>query len=344
MKKYGNLLEEIAAMDNLDLAERKARRGKQKSYGVRLFDKNREANLLRLHYMLLEGSFHTSPYTTFSIYEPKERIIYRLPYYPDRIVHHAIMNAMEKIWVRSMTADTYACVKGRGIHLCASNIKKVLKNEPFIYCLKTDIVKFYPSIDHAILKMVIRRKIKDEKLLALLDEIIDSTNGVPIGNYLSQFFANIYLSELDHIIKERFHIKYYFRYADDIVVLSKDKKELHAVREFIAEFLEGRKLRLKNNWRIFPVAKNRKDIHGSGIDFVGYVFYLEHTRLRKSIKKNFIRQAIKAGRHKKDYTLVQSAWYGWTKHSNARNLYSTIKNKVYESNIRQQARYLRSCG
>ena len=159
-----------------------------------------------------------------------------------------------------------------------------------------------------------------------------------------KFFANIYLSELDHIIKERFHIKYYFRYADDIVVLSKDKKELHTIREFITDFLEGRKLRLKNNWRIFPVAKNKNDVHGSGIDFIGYVFYLEHTRLRKSIKKNFIRQAIKAGKHKKNYTLVQSAWYGWTKHSNAINLYSTIKNKVYESNIRQQARYLRSCG
>lgn len=339
MKRYGNLYDTIISVENLRLADEKARKGKKKSYGVRIFDKDKENNLQRLHEVLASGEFRTSQYSTFFVYEPKERKIYRLPYYPDRILHHAIMNVMEKIWVNTMTADTYACVKTRGIHKCAKKIKHDLKGEKNIYCLKTDIRKFYPSIDHDTLKCVVRRKIKDKKLLKLLDEIIDSTDGVPIGNYLSQYFANIYLSELDHIIKEKFHIKYYYRYADDTVILSHSKQTLHRVEKFMNEYLSGIKLNLKGNWRIFPVAKNVHDNVGCGIDFMGYVFYLEHTRLRKAIKKNFIKQAIKIGRHHLTLKLIRtydSAWNGWCKHANAINLHKKIKNKVYEINTKQR--------
>ena len=339
MKRYGNLYDTIISVDNLRLADEKARKGKGKSYGVRIFDKDKENNLQRLHNVLASGEFRTSKYSTFFVYEPKEREIYRLPYYPDRILHHAIMNILEKIWVSTMTADTYACVKKRGIHKCAKKIKHDLKGEKDIYCLKTDIRKFYPSIDHTVLKSVVRRKIKDKRLLKLLDEIIDSTDGVPIGNYLSQYFANIYLSELDHTIKEQFHIKYYYRYADDTVILSHSKEELHSVEKFMKEYLSGMKLTLKDNWRIFPVAKNVNDNTGCGIDFMGYVFYLEHTRLRKTIKKNFIKQAIKVGRHHITPELIRtydSAWNGWCKHANAINLHNIIKNKVYEHYSQQR--------
>ncbi|MDR1338620.1 MAG: RNA-directed DNA polymerase, partial [Prevotellaceae bacterium] len=177
-------------------------------------------NLLKLHETLKAGSFRTSKYTTFTIYEPKEREIFRLPYYPDRIVHHAVMNILEPVWLSIFTADTYSCIKYRGIHATAGKVKKALKDvEGTAYCLKLDIRKFYPSIDHDILKQIIRRKIKDIRLLALLDEIIDSADGVPIGNYLSQYFANLYLAYFDHYIKETEQVKYYFRYADDIVIL-----------------------------------------------------------------------------------------------------------------------------
>ena len=333
MKRYGNLYDTIISVDNLRLADEKARKGKSKSFGVKLFDKDKENNLQRLHEVLESGKFKTSQYSTFFVYEPKKRKIYRLPYYPDRILHHAIMNIMENIWVGTMTTDTYACVKNRGIHKCANKIKRDLKGEKDIYCLKTDIRKFYPSIDHNVLKCVIRKKIKDERLLKLLDEIVDSTDGVPIGNYLSQYFANIYLSELDHIVKEKFHIKCYYRYADDIVMLSHNKEELHNIEKFMKEYLLGMKLTLKGNWRIFPVAKNVNDNHGCGIDFMGYVFYIEHTRLRKSIKKSFIRQAIKVNKHRsnKEYIIMyNSAWNGWCKHANAKNLYNKLIQKSYE--------------
>ena len=128
----------------------------------------------------------TYKYDTFIIREPKERLIFKLPYYPDRIVHHAIMNILEPIWRSVFITNTYSCIKKRGIHKALYDIQSALKDKQnTVYCLKLDVRKFYPSIDHEILKQIVRKKIKDNKLLALLDGIIDSVEGVPIGNYLS---------------------------------------------------------------------------------------------------------------------------------------------------------------
>lgn len=185
MKRLNGLFDQIVSMENLQLADAKARKNKKKSIGVKIHDRYREANLVSLHEALVNGTFRTSKYHTFTIFEPKERLIFRLPYYPDRILHHAIMNVLEPIWVKLFVANTYSCIKNRGIHACARDVRYALKNDPegTRYCLKLDIRKFYPSIDHSILKRIIRRKIKDNRLLNLLDEIIDSVeNGVPIGN------------------------------------------------------------------------------------------------------------------------------------------------------------------
>lgn len=127
MKRIGNLYEQIISVENLRLADEKARRGKTRSYGVRVHDRNREANIQALHEALLTKTFRTSPYEVFTIYEPKERVIYRLPYYPDRIVHHAIMNVLEPIWVKTFTYNTYSCVKGRGIEGCARHVDKMIR-------------------------------------------------------------------------------------------------------------------------------------------------------------------------------------------------------------------------
>ena len=239
MKRLSNLYEQIISLDNLRLADEKARKGKLRSYGVKRHDKNREANILALHESLKNKTFVNSKYEVFIIKDPKERLIYRLPYYPDRILHHAIMNILEPIWVSLFTEDTYSCIKDRGIHKAAAKVKKALKEDPehTTYCLKMDIVKFYPSIDHDILKTILRKKIKDKDLLWLLDVIIDSADGVPIGNYLSQYFANIYLAYFDHWIKEVKKVRYYFRYADDIVILGDDPKQLHKLRIEIEEYL-----------------------------------------------------------------------------------------------------------
>lgn len=208
MKRLSHLHEKIYSKENLQLADKKARKGKLWQYGVRLHDKNREENIATLHEMLRNKTYRTSDYTKFIIYEPKEREVYRLPYFPDRITHHAVMNILEPIFVSTFTADTYSCIKGRGIHAAVRNLRGALRDEPKTrYCLKIDIKKFYPNINHDILKSLLRRKFKDKDLLWLLDEIIDSADGLPIGNYLSQYLANFYLTYFDHWIKEKWMLK-----------------------------------------------------------------------------------------------------------------------------------------
>ena len=209
MKRYKDLYPKVYDIDNLRLAYYKARKGKGNRYGVKLFEKDVEGNLLQLQRELMSKTYRTSEYSIFKIYEPKEREIFRLPF-RDRVVHHAIMNVIEPIWVSIFTADTFSCIKKRGIHGAQRSVKTDLENDRSgtTYCLKGDITKFYPSIDHDIMKSIVRRKIKDPDLLWLIDEIIDSAPGVPIGNYLSQYLANLYLAYFDHDIKSCFGLKY----------------------------------------------------------------------------------------------------------------------------------------
>src|SRR5436190_4731822 len=181
MKRLNNLYQHICSPDNLRVADSIARKGKRKQYGVGLFDRNKEANIQALHESLVNKTFRTSKYKIIPVFEKKERIVYKLPYYPDRIVHHAVMNLLERIFVSVFTADTYSCIKSRGIHAAHEAVKKALRDVPGSqYYLKLDIKKFYPSVDHDILKALLRRKIKDKDLLWLLDEIIDSAEGLPI--------------------------------------------------------------------------------------------------------------------------------------------------------------------
>jgi retron-type reverse transcriptase len=318
MKRIGNIYDAVISAENLMLADEKARRGKVKCYGVKKHDENREVNIERLHQMLSSDEYKTSKYHVFTIVDKgKVREIYRLPYFPDRICHHAIMNIMEPIWTSIMTRDTYSCLKGRGIHGVVKAVKKGLKSGDNDYCLKIDVRKFYPSINHDILKALIRKKLKDKRLLSLLDEIIDSAPGVPIGNYLSQFFANIYLSYFDHWIKEVLHVRCYYRYADDIVILSDSKKDLHGVLVAINHyFMERLKLQLKGNYQIFP-------INARGIDFVGYRFYHTHTLLRKSIKKNMCRKAARLKNLKlseSDYKQAMCSHTGLASHCDSKHL------------------------
>lgn len=310
MKRINNLFEQIISLENLNLADEKAQKGKSKQYGVLRHNKRKESNLLELHDLLRNKNYKTSSYDVFKVYEPKEREVYRLPYYPDRICHHAIMNILEPVFVATFTADSYSCIKGRGIHKASFNLRKALKNQSeTTYCLKLDIVKFYPSIDHDILKALLRKKFKDVDLLWLLGEIIDSAPGLPIGNYLSQYLANFYLTYFDHWIKEEMVVKHYFRYADDIVILSDRKDYLRmifdAIRNYLTRIL---KLEIKGNWQIFPVEKR-------GIDFVGYVHFHTHTLLRKSIKKRFARML-----KNKPRKASIASYSGWTKHCNSINL------------------------
>lgn len=310
MKRLNNLFSQIVSIENLMKADEKAQKRKLKQYGVSLHNKNKEENIMKLHNLLISQNYKTSQYDIFKVFEPKERDVYRLPYFPDRICHHAIMNVLEPVFVAVFTADSYSCIKGRGIHKASFNLRKALKKEnETTYCLKLDIKKFYPNVNHDILKILLRRKFKDADLLWLLDEIIESAPGLPIGNYLSQYLANFYLTYFDHWIKEKLRIKYYFRYADDMVILHHDKNYLHQVLKDIEIYFKNNlKLQIKNNWQVFPVEKR-------GIDFVGYKHYHSHIMLRKSIKKRFAKM-IKSKLKKASV----ASYMGWAKHCNSKNL------------------------
>jgi RNA-directed DNA polymerase len=220
------------------------------------------------------------------------------------------MNVLEPVFVSVFTADTYSCIKKRGIHAAAKAVRSALQDEAGTqYCLKLDIKKFYPTVDHAILKLLLRRKFKDQDLLWLLDEIIDSAPGLPIGNYLSQYLANFYLTYFDHWLKEEKQVRFYFRYADDMVILSGDKQYLHDLLAEIKHYLAvNLMLSVKSNYQVFPVAAR-------SIDFVGYRFYHTHTLLRKSIKQRFARK-MATGCNAQSI----ASYSGWAKHCNSRHL------------------------
>lgn len=319
MIRKGNLYSIVCDIGTLHLADSIARLGKENQYGVKKHDPIKEQNLLQLQESLINKTYKTSTYSTFKVFEPKERDVSRLPYYPDRIAHHGIMIPLKPIFTSSFTADTYGNIEGRGPHKAADKIKEVLRKDEVgtQYCLKLDIRKFYPSVNHGILKKQLRRKIKDKDLLWLLDEIIDSAPGLPIGNYTSQYFSNFYLTGFDHWIKQEKKVKYYFRYVDDIVILAPDKESLQKLFIEIRQYLSVQlNLTVKSNYQIFPVAVR-------GIDFLGYVFFHKYTLLRKSIKKRFARAIAKGASRQ-----TLAAYWGWVKHCDGRNLMNELFKKA----------------
>ncbi len=325
MKRINNLYDNFSSIENLLHADKIARKGKSKQKGIINFDKKFENNIADLYKELVNKTYKTSPYKNRTITEKKEREISILPY-KDRIVHHAAMNVLEPIFVSVFTSDTYSCIKGRGIHAASFALRKQMKDVAGTqYCLKLDIRKFYPSVDHEVLKQLLRKKIKDNEMIWLLDGIIDSAPGIPIGNYLSQYFANFYLAYFDHWIKEELNVQYYSRYADDIVIFHHDKSVLHKWFSAIQKYLlEKLKLTLKPNRGPFPTTL--------GVDFVGYVHYHTHVLLRTSIKSAF----IKAIKSKKPMATINS-YLGWSAHCNSKHLIKTHLNERIQS-IKHQNR------
>jgi hypothetical protein len=320
MKRYGALYEKIYSMENIILAHKNAKKGKSKYKEVIKVEENLEFYLSKIHFMLKNKTFVNSKYHIFKrVFHNKEREIFKLPYFPDRIIHHCIVQVLGPIWEKTFIKHTYSSIKHRGIHQCLKHVKQALEDkENSKYCLKMDVRKFYPSIDHAILKIIIRKKIKCKDTLEILDTIIDSTNGVPIGNYLSQFFGNLYLTYFDHWMKEEKHCKNYFRYCDDIVILHESKEFLHSLRHEVQYYLNTElNLSLKSNWQVFP-------IESRGLDFVGYKSFNNYSLLRKSIKVAFKHIVLKIRNRK--YVNYQkiveglTSYFGWIKHCNGKTL------------------------
>lgn len=359
MKRYGNLYEKICSMENLELAYKNAKKGKGWYSEVQQIAKRPYYYLAALQWMLKNHKYHTSEYGMFMKRDgKKEREIYKLPFFPDRIAQWAVLQVIEPQLLAYFTDDTYSAIPNKGIHAAFKKLRKAADEHPeeMTYCLKIDCKKFYPSIDHDILKQKYRRKYKDPELLALIDEIIDSIStcpateenidfytaqgkeirvvsyddpekqfiegiGIPIGNYFSQYDGNFYLAQFDHWIKEVKHIKHYYRYMDDMCIFAKTKGELHQLLQEINEYFRiNLKLRVKGNYQIFPSFVR-------GIDFVGYRVFLNYTLLRKSTCREFerkmtaIRKKVESG-HEMNYSEWCSinSYKGWLKHCDSYRL------------------------
>lgn len=326
MKRHGNLFGKIIELDNIRLAYKKARKGKGWQNTVMWFDENLENNLKSIQTTLINKTFTTSDYAEKTIYEPKKRIIYKLPFSPDRIIQHAIMNVLEPIWNNLMIYDSYSCRTGKGIHAASRRTMEYTKKVYPGYCLQMDISKFYPSINHEILFDIIQQKLKCNDTLDLLKNIIDSMPGnknIPIGNYTSQWFGNLYMNELDQFLKQEVGVKYYIRYCDDFIILHKDKNYLHELTGIIKGFVTHKLDMSLSRSDLFPLSH--------GIDFVGYRHFPEYVLIRKStakrIKKrlrNLPGQLEIGDITPEQYRSIIASTLGWLKWSNSHNFRQSI--------------------
>lgn len=288
MKRYGNLFDRVVAFDNLLSAAHKTMLGQKRRPTVARFYFHLETELFALEEELRTGDYRPLPYRVFEIREPKRRLICAADI-RDRVVHHAVCNLLEPIFERRAIYDSFACRKGKGSHAAVRRAQEFARRSQ--YYLQCDISKYFPSVDHEVLKQLLRRMVKDRPLLELLDLIIDQPlpdappgKGMPIGNLTSQHFANLYLGELDHFVKERLRVKGYIRYMDDFLLFGEDKRVLHEHLATIRSFVSDRlRLTLKDRATVVaPVSQ--------GISFLGFRVWRGRIGLRREKWVRFSRR------------------------------------------------------
>lgn len=323
MKRLGNVYDQIIAPENLCVAFNKAAKGRRSFGVVRRVEAKLDANIAKLHKILAEGKYKTGKYKSQIVFEPKQRTIHSLPFFPDRTVHHAILNVLGPFWDKLFIYDSYACREGKGQHAGSTRCMEFVRK--YDYVLKCDVSKFYHSISHDVIKRIIRKKLKCKRTLTLLDEIIDSSGncpelkpgrGVPIGNLVSQWLGNLYLNELDIFVKHELRCRGYTRYCDDFVLFSNSKAELHEwarrIREFLTDVLQ---LRL-SKCEVFPSSH--------GVDYLGYRHFRRYILLRKSTAKRLRRRLENVRRNLYSGDLAHltgqvASAAGWLKHANTYN-------------------------
>ncbi|MFQ5575468.1 MAG: reverse transcriptase domain-containing protein [Anaerolineae bacterium] len=305
MKTYKNLYPQIHTFVNLYWAYLAARRGKRGRVAVASFEFDLERNLWRLHEELHDQTYQPGAYTNFYVREPKRRLVSAAPF-RDRVVHHVLCNIIEPIWESRFIHTSYACRAGKGTHRALDQAHAWVRR--YRYVFHGDIVKYFPSIDHQIMRRLLARRIGDRQVMWLIAQILNSgvgvqaaespqtlfpgdnllaltrPRGLPIGNLTSQFWANVYLHELDKFVKHELRCPAYLRYMDDFLLFSDDKCQLHQWRETIHAFLAD-ELRLQLHPRksvVFPVR--------TGLDFCGFRIFPTHRRLRKSSVRRFVRR------------------------------------------------------
>jgi retron-type reverse transcriptase len=297
-KSFTNLWERVIDFENVFHAYKAACKGKRYRWESLKFKKDLEANLIILQNDLIWDTYKPEPYRQFPVYEPKLRLI-SAPSFRDRIVHHALVQVIEPVFENRFVNECFACRIRRGTHAAVRHVERCTRAARRqwggYYVLKCDISKFFPSVDHAILKAIIRRNIADPKVINLVDIIIRSYEsdqdgkGIPIGALTSQLFANINLNPMDHWLKENEGVRFYARYMDDFVILHNDKNYLHELLGKIENYLQDKlKLSLNPKTGIFPGRY--------GIDFCGYRIWPTHIKPRKSTVKRAKRRLRKLAR------------------------------------------------
>lgn len=303
-KTFDNLYPQLTDFGNLYLAWRKAARGKRGRLAAASFEMNGADELIRLQSELLDETWQPGGYRSFVIRDPKQRIVSAAPF-RDRVVHHALCNVTEAIFERTFIADSYANRKGKGTHAALDKAQALMRHHPYV--LQCDIRQFFPSVDHATLQAVLFRKIADAPTRKLIGKIINSGEGIhdgeyrtvyfpgddlfavnrprglPIGNLTSQFWANVYLNELDQFVKRHLHCRGYVRYVDDFLLFADTKSQLWAWKADIVAFLQGLRLALhERSSTVYPV--------GNGIPFLGFRLFREHRLLKRKNGVNFQRR------------------------------------------------------
>jgi len=346
MKRQGNLWADVVSFENLLVASRAARKGKRFKPNVLRFEYDIEREILRLQEELSSKCWNPGPYREHIIRVPKERKISAAPY-PDRVVHHALVRVIEPVFEKSFIYHSYACRKGKGTHRAVDAFEMLLRK--YKWCLKMDVEKFFPSIDHEILKDVIRRKIKCQDTLWLIDRIIDGSNpqdspwryfpgddlftpaerrrGIPIGNLTSQFFANVMLDPLDHKVTDDLRLGAYVRYCDDFAMFSDSKEDLLRARERIGRFLERyRLLPHPTKCHVFPTRW--------GCPFLGYRILPGYRRLLPGNIRCFRLRMRKKMKEYREGSLsleqVRASVQAWIAHASHARTYGLRKELLSE--------------
>lgn len=313
MKRVGNLYEQVIDIENIKLAIHNASKTKKKHRVVKKINKNADEYAMALHNNFrISGDYRKKIHIDNS--SQKERLLEIPPFYPDQIVQHALVKITLPYIEKRFIAQTCCSIKKRG-SLYASELARKYIRSGCKYFVKLDIRKYFPNIDRQILKDQLKRIFKDKNILSSYFEIIDSTEkGLPIGNYTSQPLANLYLTPLDRFIKETLKVKYYIRYMDDIVILSKNKRKLKKLIKPIKDFISTLKLETHNDEIVYSLKY-------TPLDFCAYRHYSTHTTIRRRVCKRIIRCL----KRNKKYVITKRmkrgiSYYGYILHSNSCSL------------------------
>ena len=316
MKRYGRLWERICSRENIEEAADNAVKGRKSRREQMRFLSDRENNLNRIEDMLRNETYQFGPLKSFTVYEPKERSIHHPAFFPDKVLHHCLMNVLAPLIISKLSPDCYGSIRERGLSQACDAIKRYTREYADGYYLQIDIRHFYQSIDHGVCLQELEHIVKCKKTLRMARAIVEAhPEGMAIGVYPSQYLANLVLNRFDHCVKEVLHVGGYVRYMDDMVFFVWTKQEAHDLLAQVTEYLSELKLTVKPNARIAPVE--------CGIDMVGYIFFPTHTRLRRRIKENMQRNIRRLEKRNVDDATFKrklASHFGWCQRGDCRNL------------------------